>query len=66
MERTGATKAAAPKWLGTSGSVLHMIATTGFGKSQKRGIADCLYHLRHEVSGAKPISIGMARSRLRR
>jgi len=29
----GRTKAAAPKWLGTSGSVLHMIATTGFGKS---------------------------------
>lgn len=29
----GRTKAAAPKWIGTSGSVLHMIATTGFGKS---------------------------------
>jgi len=29
----GRTKAAAPKWIGTSGPVLHMIATTGFGKS---------------------------------
>ncbi|MCC6967871.1 MAG: hypothetical protein IT391_16490 [Nitrospira sp.] len=29
----GRTKAAAPKWIGTSGSVLHMIATTGFGKN---------------------------------
>ncbi|MGC3974636.1 MAG: hypothetical protein QM771_09675 [Nitrospira sp.] len=29
----GRAKAAAPKWMGTPGSVLHMIATTGFGKS---------------------------------
>ena len=29
----GRAKAVGPKWIGTPGSVLHMIATTGFGRS---------------------------------
>ncbi len=29
----GRAKAAVPKWIATPGSVLHMIATTGFGRS---------------------------------
>ncbi len=37
----GRTKMAPPKWIGGSGSVLHMIATTGFGKSLE---SDTLHH----------------------
>lgn len=38
---TGRTKMAPPKWAGASGSVLHIIATTGFGKSLE---SDTLHH----------------------
>ncbi|MDR4477503.1 MAG: hypothetical protein R3B11_16065 [Nitrospira sp.] len=37
----GRTKVTPPKWTGTSGSVLQMIATTGFGKSLE---SDTLHH----------------------
>ncbi len=37
----GRTKVAPPKWTGASGSVLQMIATTGFGKSLE---SDTLHH----------------------
>lgn len=37
----GRTKVGPPKWTGTSGSVLHVTATTGFGKSLE---SDTLHH----------------------
>lgn len=37
----GRTKIAPPKWAGTTGSVVHMISTTGFGKSLE---SDTLHH----------------------
>jgi len=37
----GRSKVAAPKWTGTSGKVLHLIGTTGFGKSLE---SDTLRH----------------------
>ena len=37
----GKTKLTSPKWVGTNGSVVHLIATTGFGKSLE---SDSLRH----------------------